>query len=59
MDDFYAARSRIIPPLTWLTFSPPVSPEAMISETLPQLREAALKVESVMRDYQERNWSIL
>ncbi|WP_170108121.1 hypothetical protein [Donghicola tyrosinivorans] len=25
MDDFYAARSRIIPPLTWPTFSPPFS----------------------------------
>ncbi|MEP3332400.1 hypothetical protein, partial [Sedimentitalea sp.] len=25
MDDFYAARSRIIPPLPWSTFSPPFS----------------------------------
>ena len=31
VDDFYAARSGLIPPLPWLTFSPPVSD---ISKTL-------------------------
>ncbi|HSR56356.1 MAG TPA: hypothetical protein VLN73_08935 [Alphaproteobacteria bacterium] len=25
MDDFYAVRSRFIPPLPWKTFSPPLS----------------------------------
>ncbi|WP_171206163.1 hypothetical protein [Ruegeria sp. HKCCA0235A] len=28
MDDFYAARTKIIPPLPWSTFSPPFSPNA-------------------------------
>ena len=27
VDDFYAARSGLIPPLPWSTFSPPFSPE--------------------------------
>jgi hypothetical protein len=26
VDDFYAAHSRLIPPLPWPTFSPPFSP---------------------------------
>ena len=28
MADFYAARSRIIPPLPWTSFAPPFSPAA-------------------------------
>ncbi len=30
MDDFYAARSRLIPPLPWQTFSPPLSVQLRI-----------------------------
>ena len=32
MDDYYAARSKVIPPLPWPTFSPPFSTECV--ETL-------------------------
>ncbi|QFT71800.1 hypothetical protein [Ruegeria sp. THAF33] len=30
MDDFYAARSRLIPPLPWSTFSPPFSGDMVV-----------------------------
>lgn len=38
MDDFYAARSRIIPPLPWPIFAPPFS--HMRAEALRGRREA-------------------
>lgn len=50
---------RVVAAMSVASHRDRATPDAMISETLPQLREAALKVESVMRDYQERNWSIL
>ncbi|MEP3329695.1 hypothetical protein, partial [Sedimentitalea sp.] len=37
MDDFYAARSRIIPPLPWSTFSPPFSPQVLWWNLTPVL----------------------
>ena len=34
MDDFYAARSRLIPPLPWPTFAPPFSPSGVRVDVL-------------------------
>ncbi|WP_170434939.1 hypothetical protein [Ruegeria arenilitoris] len=37
MDDFYAARSRVIPPLPWSTFSPPFSDfSPSVQEIMPK-----------------------
>lgn len=35
MDDFYAARSGIIPPLPWSNFAPPLSIEAVLNRLEP------------------------
>jgi len=32
VDDFYAARSRVTPPLPWPTFSPPFSVKALAEQ---------------------------
>ena len=36
VDDFYAARSGLIPPLPWSTFSPPFSDAEIIREHAPK-----------------------
>lgn len=50
---------RVVAAMSVASHRDRMTPEAMISSILPQLREAAQKVEAVMRDFQERNWAIL
>lgn len=44
MDDFYAARSRITPPLPWSNFAPPFSHGVRESENIMERRKYAPKV---------------
>ncbi|EFO28598.1 hypothetical protein TRICHSKD4_5964 [Roseibium sp. TrichSKD4] len=37
MDDFYAARSRIIPPLPWSNFAPPISTASGPDRKVPEV----------------------
>lgn len=50
---------RVVAAMSVASHRDRMTPEAIISGILPQLREAAQRVEGMMRDFQERNWAIL
>lgn len=50
---------RVVAAMSVASHRDRMTPDAMIANVLPQLQTAAMKVQDVIRDFQDRNWTIL